>query len=446
MKKIPWDEFYFSEIATGAIAPYAISPIGSGIEQIISVGNFLFESKGLAKYTGGGVEFYAFIDAPIELKNGTILNDGLPSVFATENKAEEDFLFDPEFINLAMAAPTDPLYSSQWHLNTTFGIDVLTAWNDYTGAGIRISDFDQGVDRFHVDLDANYSVALSINAHTNTAGGTPIGSGDNHGTATGGLIAAERNGVGVVGVAYSATLISEYSDLSFGSIASDATNAFNYSAAHADIQSNSWGFGNLFLSSANSAFIDNFKTSAYASDAAAVANAGLNGRGGLGTILVQAAGNTRGYGDDTNLHNFQNNRFTIAVAATLQDGNLTSYSTPGASILVSAPGSPTAGTITTTDRSGSPGYNSGDYTSTFNGTSAATPQVAGVVALMLQANPLLGSRDVQEILAYTAREVGNTGSYAFNGAHNWNGGGLHTSADYGYGLVDATAAVRLAET
>jgi subtilisin-like proprotein convertase family protein len=73
--------------------------------------------------------------------------------------------------------------------------------------------------------------------------------------------------------------------------------------------------------------------------------------------------------------------------------------------------------------------------------------VSGVIALMLEANPNLGYRDIQEILAYSARQTDflNSGWQA-NGANNWNGGGLHVSHDYGFGLVDAHAAVRLAET
>ena len=98
-----------------------------------------------------------------------------------------------------------------------------------------------------------------------------------------------------------------------------------------------------------------------------------------------------------------------------------------------------------------------DYTA-FNGTSAAAPVVSGVVALMLQANPFLGWRDVQTILAYSARHVGSQigdpappvsnelNTWNYNDAVDWNGGGLHFSRDYGFGLVDAFAAVRLAET
>ena len=97
-----------------------------------------------------------------------------------------------------------------------------------------------------------------------------------------------------------------------------------------------------------------------------------------------------------------------------------------------------------------------DYQGTFGGTSAASPTVAGVVALMLQANPNLGWRDVQEILSYSSRHVGSAvgaarigyedNAWTFNGADNWNGGGLHFSNDYGFGLVNTLAAVRLAES
>jgi subtilisin family serine protease len=83
----------------------------------------------------------------------------------------------------------------------------------------------------------------------------------------------------------------------------------------------------------------------------------------------------------------------------------------------------------TDDRLGNYGYGSGDYV-TMSGTSYSAPTVAGVIALMLQANPNLGFRDAQEILAYSAKltDPTNTGR-AYNGAHDWNGGGLHFSHD-----------------
>ena len=92
-----------------------------------------------------------------------------------------------------------------------------------------------------------------------------------------------------------------------------------------------------------------------------------------------------------------------------------------------------------------------NYTGRMNGTSAATPTVAGVSALVLQANPKLGYRDVRYILAATARQIDPnqpTVKHA-NGtviAPSWsaNAAGHRFSNWYGYGLVDATAAVQRA--
>ena len=88
-----------------------------------------------------------------------------------------------------------------------------------------------------------------------------------------------------------------------------------------------------------------------------------------------------------------------------------------------------------------------NFQSELEGTAFAAPLVSGVVALMLQANPRLGLRDVQEILAYTARQNDPLDpTWQINDAVNWNGGGLHVSNDYGFGLVDAAAAVALARS
>ena len=92
------------------------------------------------------------------------------------------------------------------------------------------------------------------------------------------------------------------------------------------------------------------------------------------------------------------------MAAVELTGDITFFSTPGASTTVSAFG----GFDTfTTDRTGADGYEDGDFNSSFAGTSAAAPIVSGIVALMLEANSDLGWRDVQTILAYSARQVGS---------------------------------------
>ena len=92
----------------------------------------------------------------------------------------------------------------------------------------------------------------------------------------------------------------------------------------------------------------------------------------------------------------------------------------------------------------------GDPTNNYaavSGTSFAAPIVSGIVAIMLEANPDLGYRDVQEILALSSRKIDPTSdSWSTNGATNWNGGGNLVSHDFGFGLIDAHAAARLAET
>jgi len=189
----------------------------------------------------------------------------------------------------------------------------------------------------------------------------------------------------------------------------------------ADVVNNSWSY--------TSTFADNFLNASYAAAGAALERGVTEGRDGLGTVFVFSAGNSRGQGGNVNDHNFQNSPYTFAVAATDSHGAHASFSSPGSALLVAAPGV----SVTTTD--GNAGY------AAVSGTSFSSPAVAGVVALMLEANEDLGYRDVQEILAHTARLTDAGG-----GDWQVNGAGLHFSHDYGFGLVDAEAAVRLAET
>jgi Ca2+-binding RTX toxin-like protein/subtilisin-like proprotein convertase family protein len=375
------------------------------------------------------IELTAAVGAPLANSHalGTIIDDDAP-----------------------YALPTDPLAARQWHLYPGIGANVLPVWAGYTGKGIRVAVFDQGIDPQQPDLDGNLLTTLGRTASTLASGGSPLGAGDNHGTAVAGVVAAERDGNGVVGVAYGAKLVSIYSPLS-GDIVADIVNAFTYAKAF-DVLNDSWGFAPQRVSTEPWPFQDNFLTEKYGPAGAALKALAETGRGGLGTIVVQSAGNSFRFGDDTNLHNFQNSRYVITVAATDYSGNVTAYSSPGASVLVSAPGgggdNPLSD-ILTTDRTGAAGYDAGEF-ATLTGTSFSAPVVAGVVALMLEANPGLGYRDVQEILAYSARiSAERQNTWQFNGAKNWNGGGLHYDAvnhDLGFGLVDALAAVRLAET
>lgn len=337
------------------------------------------------------------------------------------------------------STPTDPLFAQQWHLSDK-GMNVTPVWADYTGRGVRVGVMDQGIDRNHPDLDDNQRTDLSTNADTGLPGGVPVRAQDNHGTAVAGVIAAERNDIGGVGVAYNADLVSIYSRLGGTPAVLDqiVARAFTHALGKVDVLNNSWGLGNAFQDSPDSAFMDNFGTTMTTSGAA-LRRLVAEGRDGLGTVVVQSAGNSGEFGDNVNLHNFQNSRFTIAVAATNKDGAPASFTTPGTSVLVAAPGVD----VVTSDRVGNVGYEAGDST-TKSGTSFAAPGVSGVVALMLEANPDLGYRDVQMILAAS----GNGRSYdsAQPGVFGWNGMRLLHDTQKGYGIVDARTAVRLAET
>ncbi|MDR5654446.1 S8 family serine peptidase [Ruixingdingia sedimenti] len=360
--------------------------------------------------------------------------------------------------------PDDPLFASQWHLrNTAAGqldLNLTRVWDDYTGAGVFVAVGDDGVDRTHEDLAGNYSTARDWDFADGDTDASPALAADMHGTAVAGIIGANDNAVGGVGVAFGANIFGFRLNFNSGTnddflnnmIASTsyASGTAGGGSYQADVVNMSYG------TSGTSVFFDSVYNQALMAQVNAAFNAGVvSGRGGLGTIYVASAGNGRVQNLDSAATSWKANPVTIEVAAVLRDGFVSSYSAHGANVLVSAFGSPIPGEIVTTDRTGSAGYSSGNYTSSFNGTSAAAPQISGVVAVMLEANSGLGWRDVQSILALSARHVGTAigggisgneeYAWQFNNAGHWNGGGMHFSNDYGFGLADALAAVRLAE-
>ena len=342
------------------------------------------------------------------------------------------------------AIPTDEFFGLQWHLQNTgqvingvsgtpgIDINVVGVWDDYTGAGVIIGDVDSGIEYNHPDLVGGINTEFAWDAidHDDDASAE---AGENHGTAvTGTIVATAGNDIGVVGVAYDAEAAGFRMGFGTGGEAQILDNFERQGLV--DISNNSWGY--------NGFFFHDFDSDLFRDIGLALEDAISTGRDGLGTVFVFSAGNDRAYGQDVNYHSFGNSPYTITVAAIDNTGVIADFSTPGAPILVSAPGVD----IATTDRVGSAGYVEGNYVY-ISGTSFSSPITAGVVALMLEANSDLGYRDVQEILAYSARQIdaGDAG-WAFNGADDWNGGGLHFSHDYGAGLIDAHAAVRLAET
>lgn len=367
---------------------------------------------------------------------------------------------------MARYIPSDPLFHLQWHLLNTGNtylsepgndINVVSVWPDYSGKGVLIGVMDTGIDESHPDLLPNYRADLAWDAQFNVPGGAARYSGDDHGTSVAGLVAAANNGLGGVGVAWGAEFTSFRMLLGRGLEPNDPSPRMDEGMwiitekmlqAGADVMVNSWGFSIPF---GLASYWENIVEIQYEMAA--------KGRGGLGIATLYAAGNAGNYGADSDDSPLTDNPWVIVVAAGTQYGGVATYSTPGASVLVTAPGSEPRSMVTT-DRQGSAGYNkldgeAGDYTDTptshFNGTSSATPVAAGVVALMLEANAGLGYRDIQEILVYSSSRVPHIFNwtdtpYFFNGSGDWNGGALMASHHFGYGSVDAHAAVRLAES
>lgn len=330
--------------------------------------------------------------------------------------------------------PSDPSVGSQWYLTGTWGIHANLVWPDYTGAGIKLADLDDGFQYTHPDLAPNYDINLDRDFASNDLDAA-AGAKDNHGTAVMGVMIADDNGTGTVGVAFDATGVGIRMGFGAGHGSDEPLAGFQYAlTANVDVMNNSWGY--------TSPFSDNFASATFSPFATALKNLADLGRGGLGANVVFAAGNSGDSGDNVNYHNFQNSPYVIAVAAIDSTGHAPVWSNPGAALLVSAGGVDDL----TTDKTGTGGYAMGNY-ATVSGTSFAAPTVSGLIGLMLEANPNLGWRDVQEILAYSAQHNDPASSgWQYNGATNWNGGGLHFSHDYGFGAADAFTAIRLAET
>ncbi|MDJ1182164.1 S8 family serine peptidase [Roseofilum casamattae] len=252
-----------------------------------------------------------------------------------------------------------------------------------------------------------------------------------HGTGVAGITSAEDNQSGVRGVAPD----SQWAGLRVGGDGTtdeEITRALSHQSDEIDIYNSSWGFS--------------FFNSPFPLALSAVESGARDGRNGLGNIYVFAGGNNGAIGGNANYNSFANSRHTIAVGAIDSEGKQAFYSSPGAPLLVSAysdNGTPENYVgITTTGPYSDDGDDSNDYfPGTFGGTSAATPIVSGIVALMLEANPNLTARDVQHILVKSAQKNDPTNDdWTQNGAGHW------VNHNYGFGAVDAEAAVNLAKT
>ena len=334
--------------------------------------------------------------------------------------------------------PGDDLLDHQWHLeNNGFVVDanfrltkgadakVIDAWKRLGNTGsskVTIALIDNGFDLTHPDL--KNKVVKPYDIHKRSSNITQGLSGYTHGTPCASVALADTNNTGIVGVAPRSKFM-PINGTSFDTRATELM--FDYCVKNgADIISCSWGTTDRAFT------LNTLKEEA-------IANAAKKGRNGKGSIVLFAVGN-----DNKDYINFYAaHPDVIAVAACTSDDEHASYSNRGREVSVCAPsngGWPIIAARAWWDqghedevgnfRFWADGRSRGKHYKHFGGTSAATPLVAGICALMLSANPDLTAREVKEILQSTADKIGK--SWEYSNGH---------STKYGYGRVNADKAL-----
>ncbi|WP_414527092.1 S8 family serine peptidase [Nodularia chucula] len=374
--------------------------------------------------------------------------------------------------------PNDPMYPQQWYLHHNGGnqlvagshISVEQAWDITRGVrSVVVAVVDDSFDLQHPDLQGMGKIVAPRDLRNDGFLPTPGDRETSHGTACAGLAIAEENGTGIVGVAPGCALMPIRST---GFLDDESIEAmFNWAMDQgASIISCSWGASAVYfpLSLRQRVVIN---------------RAATTGRNGKGCVVLFAAGNAnrpiRGTVNERNwpenllqgntdwLSGFPLHPDVIAVAACTSLNKKAAYSNWGINIAVCAPSNNAAPgltfqgrgflntqpaiastlpgrTIVTIDQVGAAGFDPGDFTNNFGGTSSATPIVAGVAALVLSANPNLTAQQVKSILEETADKIIDSdpdpqlgmreGTYNSNGHSQW----------FGYGKVNAAKAVQAA--
>ncbi|MDV3353152.1 peptidase S8 [Leptolyngbyaceae cyanobacterium CCMR0082] len=375
--------------------------------------------------------------------------------------------------------PKDSLYSEQWHLQHQGGrglaskshIDAEKAWDITRGSrSVVIAVTDDAFDLNHPDLQGMGKLVAPSDLKHRDGLPMPSQAHENHGTAVAGLAVAEETGSGVVGVAPGCSFmpIQTTGYLDDESIEQLFEGAVSRGAS---VISCSWSPAAVY-----------FPLSLRQRNA--INRAATKGRNGKGCVVLFSAGNAnrplngkvRELGWPKNalrgvtqwLGGFAMHPDVITVSASTSLNQKAVYSNWGKHVSVAAPSNngppsmalPDVGQVetgplvngsfaglgmTTADRTGRTGYSRTSYTSSFGGTSSACPVVAGVVGLMLSANPDLDAGEVKQILQDTADKIEDKtpdpqlglayGSYDNRGHSLW----------FGYGKVNAYKAVKAAQ-
>ncbi|EDL89296.1 proprotein convertase subtilisin/kexin type 4, isoform CRA_b [Rattus norvegicus] len=333
-------------------------------------------------------------------------------------------------VKRSLVVPTDPWFSKQWYMNKEIeqDLNILKVWNQgLTGRGVVVSILDDGIEKDHPDLWANYDPLASYDFNDYDPDPQPRytpNDENRHGTRCAGEVSATaNNGFCGAGVAFNARIGGVR--MLDGAI-TDIVEAQSLSLQpqHIHIYSASWGPED---------------------DGRTVDGPGLltqeafrrgvtKGRQGLGTLFIWASGNGGLHYDNCNCDGYTNSIHTLSVGSTTRQGRVPWYSEACASTFTTtfSSGVVTDPQIVTTDLHH-------QCTDKHTGTSASAPLAAGMIALALEANPLLTWRDLQHLVVRASRP-------AQLQAEDWriNGVGRQVSHHYGYGLLDAGLLVDLA--
>ncbi|XP_036367005.1 PC3-like endoprotease variant B [Octopus sinensis] len=342
---------------------------------------------------------------------------------------------------------TDPYFIDQWYLNNAgeiredspLNLNVIPLWEkNITGRGIRICVLDDGLDYTHPDIARNYDAEASTNLNGNFGDSDPMPDNTNprnsHGTHCAGVVAAEaNNSVCGVGVAYDAKI---GGIRMLDGIITDLleAEALLFKPNYIDIYSASWG-----------PVDDGIRMEGPGKYTKLALQMGVQqGRNGLGSIYIWSTGNGGARYDDCNADGYVGSIETVAVGSISDNGLKPDFLEECPSMFVVTPtgnkpfkpfkkGNKERIQVVTTGLHGSCVEN-------FGGTSAAAPLAAGCIALVLQANSLLTWRDIQHIVVHGARipSINNT----------WfkNGAGIHFSNTFGFGMMDCSHMVKLAQS
>uniref|UniRef100_A0A1B6C415 furin n=1 Tax=Clastoptera arizonana TaxID=38151 RepID=A0A1B6C415_9HEMI len=347
-----------------------------------------------------------------------------------KSRTKRDFLLGKDYE--AVTVLNDLKWPQMWYLNRGNGLDmsVQGAWNmGITGKGVVVTILDDGLEKNHPDLISSYDPQASYDVNSRDDDPMPrydLIDTNRHGTRCAGEVAATaNNSLCAVGIAFGASVGGVR--MLDGEV-TDAVEARSLSLnpQHIDIYSASWGPD------------DDGKTVDGPGELAlrAFIEGVTKGRSGKGSIFVWASGNGGRDHDNCNCDGYTNSIWTLSISSATENGLVPWYSEACSSTLATTYSSGSSGEkqVVTTDLHH-------QCTSGHTGTSASAPLAAGICALALEANNKLTWRDMQHIVVATARPANLR-------AQDWvtNGVGRNVSHSFGYGLMDATAMVKLAKT